>query len=75
MMWLERAERIRTQQRNGTNKLYALYAPEVECLAKGKARKPYEFGVKSAVVVSYHTGTARCSGHAPSLGTRKTGTC
>jgi IS5 family transposase len=47
MMWLERAERIRTQQRNGTNKLYALHAPEVECIGKGKARKPYEFGVKS----------------------------
>jgi len=56
MVWLERAQRIRTQQRNGTNKLYALHAPEVECLAKGKARKPYEFGVKSAVVVSHKHG-------------------
>ena len=56
MMWLERAERIRTQQRNGTNKLYALHAPEVECLAKGKARKPYEFGVKTAVIVSHRHG-------------------
>jgi IS5 family transposase len=56
MMWLERAERIRTQQRNDKSKLYALHAPEVECLAKGKARKPYEFGVKSAVVVSHKHG-------------------
>ena len=56
MVWLERAERIRTQQRNGTNKLYALHAPEVECIGKGKARKPYEFGVKSAVVVSHKHG-------------------
>jgi IS5 family transposase len=56
MMWLERAERIRTQQRNDKNKLYALHAPEVECLAKGKARKPYEFGVKSALVVSHKHG-------------------
>ena len=56
MMWLGRAERIRTQQRNDKNKLYALHAPEVECLAKGKARKPYEFGVKSAVVVSHKHG-------------------
>ena len=52
-MWLERAERIRTQQRHNKNKLYALHAPEVECIGKGKARKPYEFGVKSAVVVSH----------------------
>ena len=56
MMWLERAERIRTQQRHDKNKLYALHAPEVECIGKGKARKPYEFGVKSAVVVSHQHG-------------------
>jgi transposase, IS5 family len=56
MMWLERAERIRTQQRHDKNKLYALHAPEVECIGKGKARKPYEFGVKSAVVVSHAQG-------------------
>jgi hypothetical protein len=64
MMWLERAERIRTQQRNDKNKLYALHAPEVECLAKGKARKPYEFGVKSAVVVSHKHGLMPDAGHA-----------
>lgn len=56
MMWLERAERIQTQQRHDKNKLYALHAPEVECIGKGKARKPYEFGVKSAVVVSHRHG-------------------
>lgn len=50
---LERAERIRTQQRHDKNKLYALHAPEVECIGKGKARKPYEFGVKSAVVIAH----------------------
>jgi IS5 family transposase len=55
-MWLQRAERIRTQQRNDKNKLYALHAPEVECIGKGKARKPFEFGVKSAVVVSHKHG-------------------
>ena len=41
---LERAERVRTQQRFDKNKLYALHAPEVEWIGKGKARKPYEFG-------------------------------
>jgi transposase, IS5 family len=56
MMWIERAERIRTQQRFDKNKLYALHAPEVECIGKGKARKPFEFGVKSAVVVSHQHG-------------------
>lgn len=55
-LWLQRAERIRTQQPKDKDKLYALHAPEVECIGKGKARKPYEFGVKSAVVVSHQHG-------------------
>jgi IS5 family transposase len=54
--WMGRAERIRTQKTKDKNKLYALHAPEVECLAKGKARKPYEFGVKACVVISHKTG-------------------
>ena len=36
---LERAESVRTQQRFDKNKLYALHAPEVECVGKGKARR------------------------------------
>lgn len=54
--WLERAERVRTQQRKGKNKLYALHAPEVECIGKGKARKPYECDVKVSVAVTYKQG-------------------
>ena len=53
---LARAERIRTQERKDKNKLYALHAPEVECLAKGKARKPYEFGVKVSLAVTHKQG-------------------
>ena len=53
---LERAERIRTQQRNTKNKLYALHAPEVDCISKGKARNPYEFGVKVSLVVTHKQG-------------------
>jgi IS5 family transposase len=56
MMWLERAERIHTQRRNDKNKLYALHAPEVECISKDKARKPYEFGVKVSLVVTHKQG-------------------
>jgi IS5 family transposase len=32
--WLERAERIRSQRPQDKNKLYALHAPEVECIGK-----------------------------------------
>ena len=54
--WLERAERIRSQQRRSKDKLYALHAPEVECIGKGKARKPYEFGVKVSIAVTHKQG-------------------
>ena len=30
-------------------KVYALHAPEVECIGKGKARTPYEFGCKVSI--------------------------
>jgi IS5 family transposase len=32
-----------------TPKLYAWHAPEVECIAKGKSKTPYEFGVKVGI--------------------------
>ena len=49
---LEIARRIHTQQRHDTGKVYSMHAPEVECIAKGKAHKPYEFGVKVGVAVT-----------------------
>lgn len=55
-VWLERAERIRSQRPKDSNKLYALHAPEVECIGKGKARKPYEFGVKVGIAVTARKG-------------------
>ena len=55
-MWLGRAGRIHTQKRNDKNKLYALHAPEVECISKGKARTPYEFGVKVSLAVTHAQG-------------------
>ena len=45
---LERAERIRTQQPKDKNTLYALHAPEVECIGKGKARSRMNSGSKPA---------------------------
>lgn len=50
---LERAQRIHKQQPKDKNKRYALHAPEVECIGKGKARKPYEFGVKASIAVTH----------------------
>jgi len=45
------ASRVRHQeQRQRGQKVYALHAPEVECIGKGKAKTPYEFGCKVSVV-------------------------
>ena len=49
---LELAFRLFEQKRNDTNKIYSLHAPEVECIAKGKAHKKYEFGCKVSLVTS-----------------------
>lgn len=49
---LRLARRIYEQQREDKGKVYSLHAPEVECIAKGKAHKRYEFGCKVAVVTT-----------------------
>ncbi len=54
--WVQRAERIHRQRPHDKNKLYALHAPEAECISKGKARKPYEFGVKVSLAVTHQHG-------------------
>ena len=47
---LDRARRVRMQDhRQRGHKIYSLHAPEVECIGKGKARAPYEFGCKVSV--------------------------
>jgi IS5 family transposase len=48
--------RILTQRPKDKHKLYASRAPEVECVAKGKAGTPYEFGVKLSVVTTLKEG-------------------
>lgn len=48
--------RLHAQRREDSNKLYALNAPEVQCIAKGKARTPYEFGCKVSIAVTANEG-------------------
>jgi transposase, IS5 family len=53
------ARRVLEQNRRQRGrKVYSLHAPEVECIGKGKAHKPYEFGVKVSVAttVSHSAG-------------------
>ena len=56
---ISRASQIRGQkQRQRGWKLYSWHAPGTACIGKGKAHKPYEFGVK----VSLTTTNKRCKG-------------
>lgn len=48
---LGRAAQTRSQQQRQRGwKLHSFHAPEVECIGKGKAAAPYEFGVKPSIV-------------------------
>lgn len=50
-LWL--AERVATQKRRDRlPKVTSLHAPEVECIGKGKAARPYEFGCKVTVATT-----------------------
>ena len=56
---LMKARQIRGQKQKQRGwKLYSWHAPETECIGKGKAHKPYEFGCK----VSITTTNRRCKG-------------
>jgi len=50
---LARARQVLEQKQHQRGpKLYSLHAPEVECIGKGKAHRPYEFGVKVSVATT-----------------------
>jgi transposase, IS5 family len=52
---LSLSRRVREQRKNERGpKVYSLHAPEVECIGKGKAHRPYEFGVKVSVATTLH---------------------
>ncbi len=47
------ARRVLEQDRRQRGrKIYSLHAPEVECIGKAKAHRPYEFGVKVSVATT-----------------------
>jgi transposase, IS5 family len=45
-IWSQSAQRKKAP---GQRKLYSWHAPEVDCISKGKARTPYEFGTKVGI--------------------------
>jgi IS5 family transposase len=53
---LSKAHRLPEQTRDSKDKPYSIHAPEVECIAKGKAHKKYEFGNKASFVSASREG-------------------
>jgi IS5 family transposase len=52
---LDKAFKIHGQKRRQQEpKIYSWHAPETECIGKGKAHKPYEFGVKVTITTPNH---------------------
>ena len=45
---------LEQRQHQRGRKIYSLHAPEVECIGKGKAHRPYEFGVKVSLATTLH---------------------
>ena len=50
---LNLGERIFEQERKSKGKLYSLHESQVECLSKGKAHRPYEFGNKVSFTLTW----------------------
>lgn len=57
MNYVELSKRLIAQDKNtpGREKIYSVHEPQVECIAKGKVHKRYEFGVKAGFVTASRT--------------------
>jgi IS5 family transposase len=49
-------QRVLSQKRGDSNKIYSLHEPDVKCYSKGKEHKKFEFGSKASIVVDQATG-------------------
>ena len=49
-------QRVLSQKRGDSNKIYSLHQPDVKCYSKGKEHKKFEFGSKVSILVDQHTG-------------------
>lgn len=49
-------QRVLSQKRGDSDKIYSLHEPEVKCYTKGKEHKKYEFGSKASLLISQHSG-------------------
>ena len=48
--------KVLLQTREDKHKIYSCHEPQVSCIAKGKAHKPYEFGSKACLLITEKRG-------------------
>ncbi len=61
---LKNAHHLLTRKMTDKNKLYSLHEESVECIAKGKAHKRYEFGCKVSLSITHKGKGVVTSSHA-----------
>lgn len=49
-------QKVLSQKREDSNKIYSLHEPQVQCFSKGKEHKKYEFGSKVSLLITQKTG-------------------
>jgi IS5 family transposase len=49
-------QRVLSQKRGDSDKIYSLHEPNVKCYSKGKEHKKFEFGSKASVLIDQRTG-------------------
>ena len=49
-------QRVLSQKRADTDKIYSLHEPNVKCYSKGKEHKKFEFGSKASVLIDQASG-------------------
>lgn len=49
-------QRVLSQKRGDSNKVYSLHEPDVKCYSKGKEHKKFEFGSKASLLIDQATG-------------------
>jgi transposase, IS5 family len=49
-------QRVLSQKRGDSNKIYSLHEPDVKCYSKGKEHKKFEFGSKVSILVDQKSG-------------------
>ncbi len=49
-------QKVLSQKKDDSNKIYSLHEPQVKCFSKGKEHKKYEFGSKASFLITQKTG-------------------